>query len=63
MNEETLSPIYFVADDFGLPASYGYTDKRQAELAAETLSLGGGWSNIAPGIDVEKMLGLDYEDQ
>lgn len=50
------STIYFVADDLGMPVSYGYLSEEQAETVAELIETSENQATIPRGIDVEKIL-------
>lgn len=53
------STIYFVADGQGMPVSFGYLKRQQAEEVAELIESSEGQASIPAGIDVEKIL-ADY---
>ena len=53
------STIYFVADDQGMPVSFGYLTREKAEQVAELIESSEGQAEIPAGINVEKIL-ADY---
>jgi hypothetical protein len=53
------STIYFVADDVGMPVSFGYLSVEKAEEVEQLIEDSEGLASIPPGIDVEKIL-ADY---
>ena len=48
--------LYFVADDLGMPVSFGYLSEAQAEDVAALIESSDGAASIPAGIDVEKIL-------
>ena len=50
------STVYFVADDLGMPVSYGYLSEAQAEEVAELVESSEGMAQIPQGIDVMAIL-------
>ena len=47
--------LWFVADDMGLPVSFGYATKEQAEEVEALIESSGGQATIPEGVDVEKL--------
>lgn len=53
------STIYFGADGLGMPVTYGYLTRVQAEQVAELVESSEGLASIPRGVDVEAIL-ADY---
>lgn len=45
--------VYFVADDQGMPVTFGYPSRREAESVEQLLEDSDGQATIPPGVDVE----------
>ena len=52
-NDATL---FFVADDMGMPVSFGYPTREQAEQVAELIESSEGLATIPSGVDVEAVV-------
>jgi hypothetical protein len=50
------STIYFVADDLGMPVSFGYLTEKQAEEVAELIESSEGMAPIPRGTNVEAII-------
>jgi 6,7-dimethyl-8-ribityllumazine synthase len=53
------STLYFVADDMGMPVSFGYLTREQAEQVESLIESSGGQASIPQGVDIDKIL-RDY---
>lgn len=51
--------FWFVADDMGMPVSFGYTSRETAEDVESLLGSSDGAASIPPGLHIEKIL-ADY---
>ena len=45
--------LYFVADDMGMPVSYGYPTREQAEQVADLIATSEGQASIPVGVSIE----------
>lgn len=45
--------VFFVADDLGMPVSFGYETESQANEVAELIESSEGMATIPEGVDVE----------
>lgn len=50
------SRLWFVADDMGIPVSYGYLTESQAEEVEQLIADSDGQASIPRGVDVEAIL-------
>jgi hypothetical protein len=53
------STLYFVADDMGMPVSFGYLTREQAEQVESLIESSGGQASIPQGVDIDMIL-RDY---
>ena len=53
--------VFFVADDLGVPVSFGYGSEVKAVEVAELIESSEGNATIPEGIDVDKFISGDFE--
>lgn len=53
--------LFFVADDMGMPVSFGYPTQAQAEEVAALIDSSGGLATTPPGVSIEDALASSRE--
>lgn len=53
--------VFFVADDLGVPVSFGYETEAQANEVAELIESSEGVASIPEGVDVEAVIAAKGE--